>query len=79
MIQKVYGLFGLSFTIRLSTRPHEFIGSISLWDQTEAILDDVIQSFTELDNVDKNIGDGAFYGPKIDITLVDRYIRSVQC
>ena len=78
MIEKVYGLFGLTYDAKLSTRPEQYIGKIEIWDQAEKILEDVLEQITNK-KVKKNIGDGAFYGPKIDITLTDKYKRQVQC
>jgi threonyl-tRNA synthetase len=78
MIEKVYGLFGLTFDAKLSTRPEKYIGKVEIWDQAEKILEDVLKGFSDK-KVKKNIGDGAFYGPKIDITLTDKYKRQVQC
>ena len=79
MIERVYGLFNLKFTMKLSTRPEKYIGTLEQWDQAEKILEDVIKQFSGKNKVKKNLGDGAFYGPKIDITLIDKYKRTVQC
>jgi threonyl-tRNA synthetase len=79
MIKTIYGLFDLKFNIKLSTRPDNFIGTIEIWDKAEMILEAVIKEFTQENTVVKNIGDGAFYGPKIDITIFDKYNRAVQC
>lgn len=79
MIERVYGLFGLKFDVKLSTRPEKYIGTLEVWDQAEQILEDVIKVFTGKDRIKKDLGDGAFYGPKIDITLIDKYKRAVQC
>lgn len=78
MIDSVYGLFGMPYTMKLSTRPEEYIGTIELWDQAEDILKNVICEITKKE-ADINPGDGAFYGPKIDVTLTDKYGRNVQC
>ncbi|RPB04503.1 class II aaRS and biotin synthetase [Choiromyces venosus 120613-1] len=70
-IQTVYKVFRLpSFKLMLSTRPREgYIGSLEEWDRAEAALkvslDESGQEWTI------NEGDGAFYGPKIDIILKD--------
>lgn len=79
MIKQVYNLFDLHPEIKLSTRPENYIGEIELWDKAENILESVIQEFTDKKEIEKNIGDGAFYGPKIDVTLTDKYKRQVQC
>jgi threonyl-tRNA synthetase len=79
MVQRVYDLFGLEYTIKLSTRPEKYIGTIEIWNQAEQILERAIEEFSGGKKVKKNIGDGAFYGPKIDITLVDKFKRAIQC
>ena len=79
MVDQVYGLFGLTFVMHLSTRPEKYIGTVEIWDNAEKILENVMKEFTGKNKIKKNIGDGAFYGPKIDITLVDAYKRNVQC
>jgi threonyl-tRNA synthetase len=79
MVERVYNLFNLKYNIKLSTRPDTYIGTVEIWNKAENILEDVIKQFTGKKKVKKNIGDGAFYGPKIDITLVDKYKRNVQC
>merc|ERR1711953_544205 len=73
----VYDIFGFTFELRLSTRPEKFLGDIAVWDKAEADLS------ASLDGAGLpwklNPGDGAFYGPKIDITLQDALRRSHQC
>ncbi len=77
----VYGLFGFQFKLKLSTRPEKFIGEISLWDLAEKKLEEALISFTERIGAkwELNPGDGAFYGPKIDITVYDALRRDHQC
>jgi len=76
-LKHVYTTFGFTYELRLSTRPEKFLGEIAVWDQAEKDLQE------SLDNADLpwrlNPGDGAFYGPKIDITLKDALKRSHQC
>ena len=71
-----YKLFGLDVHLELSTRPEQRVGSDELWDQAEgalaAALDHLGLSY------DLNPGDGAFYGPKIDIHMTDSLGRSWQ-
>ncbi|PHH80049.1 hypothetical protein CDD80_3038 [Ophiocordyceps camponoti-rufipedis] len=77
----VYGLFGFKFKLKLSTRPEKYIGEISLWDMAEAKLKDALDAFTTRIGAEweENPGDGAFYGPKIDITVYDALRREHQC
>jgi len=76
-LKHVYSVFGFTYQLRLSTRPEKFLGDIAVWDQAEA---DLAASLDEAGLPWKlNPGDGAFYGPKIDITLQDALKRSHQC
>ncbi|KAH6604671.1 threonyl-trna synthetase [Trichoderma cornu-damae] len=77
----VYGLFGFSFKLKLSTRPEKFIGEVAIWDMAESKLKEALDSFTQkIDSKwEENPGDGAFYGPKIDITVYDALRREHQC
>ncbi|WP_249009334.1 threonine--tRNA ligase [Conexibacter sp. DBS9H8] len=71
-----YGLFGLDVHYELSTRPEVRIGSDELWDRSEAALAAALDSLGLPYVV--NAGDGAFYGPKIDIHMTDSLGRSWQ-
>lgn len=77
LIDKFYKVFGFKYSVELSTRPQDFMGSIEQWDKaTEALksaLNKLKQPFTV------NEGDGAFYGPKIDFHLEDCIGRTWQC
>ena len=76
-LKHVYTTFGFSYKLKLSTRPEKFLGDIQVWNQAEKDLED---SLNELGLPWKlNPGDGAFYGPKIDITLTDALRRQHQC
>jgi threonyl-tRNA synthetase len=63
--------------IELSTRPEKFMGSVVHWDKATASLKDALD--TKGLKYDINEGDGAFYGPKIDIKLKDAIGRQWQC
>jgi len=63
--------------IELSTRPEKFMGSVANWDKATASLKDALD--TKGLKYDINEGDGAFYGPKIDIKLKDAIGRQWQC
>ncbi|OON17826.1 threonine--tRNA ligase, partial [Opisthorchis viverrini] len=73
----VYGVFGFTFELYLSTRPEKFMGEPELWDRAETQLR---ESMDEMGlRWELNPGDGAFYGPKIDITIMDALRRRHQC
>jgi len=80
-MKTVYGIFGFDFSLELSTRPEKFLGELELWERAEKQLAEVLDEF----KVDTgkgwklNPGDGAFYGPKIDIKISDAINRSHQC
>jgi len=80
-LQKVYGIFGFTFKLKLSTRPEKFLGEIATWDRAEAQLTEALDWFTAQGNAkwELNPQDGAFYGPKIDITISDALRREHQC
>lgn len=77
-LNKVYGLFGFTFKMKLSTRPEKFMGKREVWDMAEAKLRSALDEFTK-GAWELNEGDGAFYGPKIDITISDCLKRDWQC
>jgi threonyl-tRNA synthetase len=70
--------FGFSnFTAELSTRPEKFVGERQDWDMAESILEEILTKKGFPYKINK--GDGAFYGPKIDIKLKDALLREWQC
>ena len=77
LVQRVYGDFGLEYSVKLSTRPAEFLGEIATWDHAEAELKRALESAGQAYTVDE--GDGAFYGPKIDFDVTDAIGRKWQC
>lgn len=77
IIDEVYGTFGFNYHVELSTRPEKRMGEEALWDQAEGLLKNVLHDM-EIDYT-INEGDGAFYGPKIDIHIQDALNRSHQC
>ncbi|XP_020011374.2 threonine--tRNA ligase, mitochondrial isoform X2 [Castor canadensis] len=76
-LRSVYAVLGFSFRLALSTRPSGFLGEPSLWDEAEQVLQQALEEFGE--PWDLNPGDGAFYGPKIDVHLHDALSRPHQC
>ena len=77
-MRSVYGLFGFPFKLMLSTRPEGYMGTLSEWDAAEAQLKKALTEFVG-DEWELNEGDGAFYGPKIDVTISDALGREFQC
>ena len=76
-VQDVMDIFGFKFEMEISTRPSKSIGSDEDWERAETALKEVLDS--EGLPYDLNEGDGAFYGPKIDIKLKDALGRKWQC
>jgi threonyl-tRNA synthetase len=76
-LKDVYEVFDFDYDLFLSTRPKDSMGSEELWNEAESQLKEA------LDANDKpwslNEGDGAFYGPKIDVILKDAIGRPQQC
>jgi threonyl-tRNA synthetase len=72
----LYDLFGFEPRLELSTRPEKRIGSDEMWDRAEAMLQDALD--TRGLSYEVNEGDGAFYGPKIDLHMTDSIGRSWQ-
>lgn len=77
LIKFTYSIFGFDFRLELSTRPDHFMGDPALWDRAESSLKTVLDE-TGLP-WKLNPGDGAFYGPKIDIHIRDALQRYYQC
>lgn len=74
----VYSVFGLNYSIELSTRPEDnYIGSIEVWDKAEEDLEKACLATGHDFKI--NPGDGAFYGPKLDFKLRDSMNRIWQC
>ena len=77
LVDEVYKNFGLTYTVELSTMPESHIGEIAEWEMAETAL---ANALTKLGLEYKiNAGDGAFYGPKIDIHVKDCIGREWQC
>uniref|UniRef100_A0A336L5Z5 threonine--tRNA ligase n=1 Tax=Culicoides sonorensis TaxID=179676 RepID=A0A336L5Z5_CULSO len=76
-LRSVYTKFGFTFKCVLSTRPEKFLGEIEVWDAAEKALSESLDNFGQEWKL--NPGDGAFYGPKIDITIHDALKRAHQC
>mmetsp|Transcript_3968 Transcript_3968/g.11898 ORF Transcript_3968/g.11898 Transcript_3968/m.11898 type:complete len:700 (+) Transcript_3968:207-2306(+) len=81
-MKHVYDIFGFQFELELSTRPEDYLGDANLWNVAEAELTEALEKFTGKpcgEGWQLNPGDGAFYGPKIDIKVFDALKRKHQC
>ncbi len=77
LVERVYSRFGLGFHLELSTRPKKSIGSDERWEEATTGLKNALDKYGKEYVI--NEGDGAFYGPKIDIHIKDALGRTWQC
>jgi threonyl-tRNA synthetase len=77
LVERLYGVFGLGFHLELSTRPAKSIGSDEQWEIATNGLRSALDAYGA--DYQLNEGDGAFYGPKIDIHIKDALGRTWQC
>jgi len=75
--ERIYSTFGLGFHLELSTRPEKSIGTDEQWEITTQGLKSALNTYDKDYKI--NEGDGAFYGPKIDIHIKDALGRTWQC
>jgi len=73
-----YSIFDLKYSFRLGTRPEGYIGDLETWNKAEAVLRHILDKHVGPENYRVADGDGAFYGPKIDILIEDDLGRSWQ-
>ena len=73
---KFYSIFNMNYSFRLGTRPEKFMGDKKLWDKAEKVLKEVLKNSGKKFKIAE--GDGAFYGPKIDILMKDSLNREWQ-
>jgi threonyl-tRNA synthetase len=83
-MKSVYDTFGMTYKLERSTRPAKATGldtpeGLALWDDAEQQLADAMNEFAGVGTWRDNPGDGAFYGPKIDIKVFDAQGRMHQC
>ncbi|XP_059658552.1 threonine--tRNA ligase, mitochondrial 1-like [Cornus florida] len=76
-INHTYNIFGFTFDLKLSTRPEKYLGDLATWEKAEAALTEALNEFGKQWQI--NEGDGAFYGPKIDISVSDALNKKFQC
>lgn len=77
LIDRIYSVFGFEYSVELSTRPEDSMGSDELWETAEKSLKNVLDELGMKYEI--NEGDGAFYGPKIDFQITDALKRHHQC
>ena len=75
--ERMYGAFGLGFHLELSTRPEKSIGTNEQWETATRGLASALEAYGK--KYVLNEGDGAFYGPKIDLHINDALNRTWQC
>ncbi|GFH53471.1 hypothetical protein CTEN210_09947 [Chaetoceros tenuissimus] len=78
-MKEVYDVFGMTYKLELSTRPKKALGELALWERAETALANAMDEFAGKGGWRVNPGDGAFYGPKIDIKVMDAMERVHQC
>ena len=77
LFDEVYNVFGLKYTVELSTMPEDHIGTVEEWEDNQEILKKAITGMGK--DFVVNEGDGAFYGPKLDFHIEDCLGRTWQC
>ncbi len=76
IVERFYSIFDISYSFRLGTRPEKYMGDIESWDKAEQALKEILEESGKDYFIEE--GDGAFYGPKIDILMKDSLGRSWQ-
>jgi len=77
LADRMYSAFGLTYHLELSTMPEDHIGDEATWQKAETALENALKKMGKDYVINK--GDGAFYGPKIDIHIKDAIGRTWQC
>lgn len=77
IVKETYSRFGFKYSVELSTRPENSMGSDESWEKATNALKEALDN--KKIKYEINEGDGAFYGPKIDLHLIDALGRSWQC
>lgn len=78
LADRIYSTLGVTYRAELSTRPDDFMGDIKVWDRAEAALKRILDHKYGEGGYEINEGDGAFYGPKIDLQMKDALGREWQ-
>jgi threonyl-tRNA synthetase len=81
MISTVYKAFGMTFALKLSTKPESALGDPATWVKAESMMEEALNEYSAKTGQPwtLNPGDGAFYGPKIDVQVFDAIKRAHQC
>ncbi|MFO0887296.1 MAG: threonine--tRNA ligase [Candidatus Nomurabacteria bacterium] len=74
--ERFYSIFGMDYSFVLATRPDKYMGEKKLWDSAENTLKEILSESGRKYSIEE--GDGAFYGPKVDIYMKDVLGRSWQ-
>ena len=76
---EIYSTFGITYRAEFSTRPDDYMGDLEVWNRAEAALKKILDKRYGEGGYEINEGDGAFYGPKIDLQIKDALGREWQC
>lgn len=76
IVERFYSIFGMKYSFRLGTRPESFMGDLETWSRAEETLREILTKSKKEYFVLE--GDGAFYGPKVDILMKDALGREWQ-
>lgn len=76
LVEKFYSVFKLEYSFRFGTRPKDFMGEEKVWDKAEEVLERILKESGKEYTIEA--GEGAFYGPKIDILMKDSLGRKWQ-
>lgn len=76
---EIYSTFGITYRAELSTRPDDYMGDLAVWNHAEDALRNILDKKYGKGGYEVNEGDGAFYGPKIDLQIKDALGREWQC
>lgn len=76
-IDKIMSTFGFEYKMMISTKPEKAVGDAAVWEKSEAALINAMETHNLPYTIDE--GGGAFYGPKIDIKILDAIGREWQC
>ena len=77
LMKRVYGVFGLEYKAKISTRPDESMGTDEEWERATGTLTRVLKSMGMFSGIKEK--EGTFYGPKIDVDIKDSLGREWQC